>query len=97
MAKSRSVFEEQKAKMMSRAYIGTGAAILLLIVFVTRIVILQNTDVDRFKDNYINKNYREATLKAARGNLYAVDGSILATTVMRYNIYLDFKTMRDTL
>ncbi|WP_312902929.1 penicillin-binding transpeptidase domain-containing protein, partial [Chryseobacterium taichungense] len=48
------------------------------------------------KDDYINKNYREATLKAARGNLFASDGSILATTVMRYDIYLDFKTMKDT-
>jgi cell division protein FtsI (penicillin-binding protein 3) len=34
-----------------------------------RIVILQNTNVQEIKDDYINKNYREATLKAARGNL----------------------------
>lgn len=67
------------------------------VVFVARIIILQNTNVEEYKDNIINKNYREATLKAARGNLFASDGSILATTVMRYDIYLDFKTMRDTI
>jgi cell division protein FtsI (penicillin-binding protein 3) len=65
-------------------------------MFLARIVILQNTNVQEIKDDYINKNYREATLKAARGNLFASDGSILATTVMRYDIYLDFKTMKDT-
>jgi cell division protein FtsI (penicillin-binding protein 3) len=66
-------------------------------MFLARIVILQNTNVQEIKDDYINKNYREATLKAARGNLFASDGSILATTVMRYDIYLDFKTMKDTI
>jgi cell division protein FtsI (penicillin-binding protein 3) len=65
-------------------------------MFLARIVILQNTNVQEIKDDYINKNYREATLKAARGNLFASDGSILVTTVMRYDIYLDFKTMKDT-
>jgi hypothetical protein len=28
---------------------------------------------------------------------FASDGSILATTVMRYDIYLDFKSMKDTI
>lgn len=70
---------------------------MTFVVFVARIIILQNTNVEEYKDNIINKNYREATLKAARGNLFASDGSILATTVMRYDIYLDFKTMRDTI
>ncbi|GAA5092061.1 penicillin-binding protein [Chryseobacterium ginsengisoli] len=65
-------------------------------MFLARIIILQNTNVQEIKDDYINKNYRTATLKAARGNLFASDGSILATTVMRYDIYLDFKTMKDT-
>jgi cell division protein FtsI (penicillin-binding protein 3) len=68
----------------------------VFVMFLARIVVLQNTNVQEIKDDYINKNYREATLKAARGNLFASDGSILATTVMRYDIYLDFKTMKDT-
>jgi cell division protein FtsI (penicillin-binding protein 3) len=65
-------------------------------VFLIRLFQLQNTNVEVIKNDYINKNYREATLKAARGNIYASDGSILATTVMRYDIYIDFKTIKDT-
>uniref|UniRef100_UPI00321BD251 penicillin-binding transpeptidase domain-containing protein n=1 Tax=Chryseobacterium sp. TaxID=1871047 RepID=UPI00321BD251 len=78
-------------------YLFAVVALCVFVMFLARIVILQNTNVQEIKDDYINKNYREATLKAARGNLFASDGSILATTVMRYDIYLDFKTMKDTI
>lgn len=89
-------FEKKRLKSLKWGYSFAGVAILLFVVFLARILVLQNTNVQEIKEDYISKNYREAKLKAARGNLYAADGSILATTVMRYDVYLDFKTMRDT-
>ncbi len=89
-------FETKRVKALRWGYLFTGFAFVLFLVFLGRILVLQNTNVQEIKDDYINKNYREATLKAARGNLFASDGSILATTVMRYDVYLDFKIMRDT-
>ena len=89
-------FENKRSKTLRWGYLFAGAAFILFVVFLGRIIMLQNTNVQEIKDDYINKNYREATLKAARGNLYAADGSILATTVMRYDVYLDFKTIKDT-
>ena len=89
-------FEQKRSKTLRWGYLFTGFAFVLFVVFLGRILVLQNTNVQEIKDDYINKNYREATLKAARGNLYASDGSILATTVMRYNVYLDFKIIKDT-
>jgi cell division protein FtsI (penicillin-binding protein 3) len=89
-------FEKKRSNALRWGYLFTGFAFILFVVFLARILILQNTNVQEIKDDYINKNYREATLKAARGNLYAADGSILATTVMRYDIYLDFKIIKDT-
>lgn len=77
-------------------YAFASGAFLLFILFLIRIVVLQNTNVEAIREDYISKNYREATLKAARGNLYASDGSILATTVMRYDVFIDFKTIKDT-
>lgn len=93
---TQNEFENKRAKTLRWGYFFAGFAFVLFIVFIARILILQNTNVQEIKDDYINKNYREATLKAARGNLYAADGSILATTVMRYDVYLDFKTIKDT-
>ncbi|KQM41734.1 penicillin-binding transpeptidase domain-containing protein [Chryseobacterium sp. Leaf201] len=89
-------YDNKRKKTLKWGYLFTVVALCMFVMFLARIIILQNTNVQEIKDDYINKNYREATLKAARGNLFASDGSILATTVMRYDIYLDFKTMKDT-
>ena len=89
-------FEKKRSNTLRWGYLFTGFAFVLFVVFLGRILFLQNTNVQEIKDDYINKNYREATLQAARGNLFASDGSILATTVMRYDIYLDFKIVKDT-
>jgi len=90
-------YDSKRKKTLRWGYLFAVGVLCVFVLFLTRIVILQNTNVQEIKDDYINKNYREATLKAARGNLFASDGSILATTVMRYDIYLDFKTMKDTI
>lgn len=90
-------YDNKRKKALRWGYLFAAVALCVFVMFLGRIVVLQNTNVQEIKDDYINNNYRTATLKAARGNLYASDGSILATTVMRYDIYLDFKTMRDTL
>ncbi|WP_374458403.1 penicillin-binding transpeptidase domain-containing protein [Chryseobacterium taeanense] len=90
-------YDNKRKKTLRWGYLFAVVALCVFVMFLARIVILQNTNVQEIKDDYINKNYREATLKAARGNLFASDGSILATTVMRYDIFLDFKTMRDTI
>lgn len=96
MAKQND-YDIKRKKTLRWGYLFTGFAIVLFTVFLGRILILQNTNVEEIKNDYINNNYREATLKAARGNLYASDGSILATTVMRYDIYVDFKTIKDSI
>src|SRR5690606_22679833 len=92
----KNEFEAKRSKTLRWGYLFVGAAFILFVVFLARILVLQNTNVQAIKQDYISKNYREATLKAARGNLYAADGSILATTVMRYDVFLDFKTIKDT-
>jgi cell division protein FtsI (penicillin-binding protein 3) len=90
-------YDNKRKKTLRWGYLFAVGVLCVFVMFLARIIILQNTNVQEIKDDYINKNYREATLKAARGNLFASDGSILATTVMRYDIYLDFKTMKDTI
>lgn len=90
-------YDNKRKKTLRWGYLFAVVALCVFVLFIGRIILLQNTNVQEIKDDYINKNYRTVTLKAARGNLFASDGPILATTVMRYDIYLDFKTMRDTI
>lgn len=89
-------YDNKRSNTLKWGYLFAGVAFIVFVLFLGRILVLQHTNVQKFEDDYINKNYREATLKAARGNLFASDGSILATTVMRYDIYVDFKTIKDT-
>ena len=90
-------YENKRAKTLKWGYLFAGVAFLVFVVFLARIVVLQNNNIENIEKNYININYREDTVKAARGNLYSADGSILATTVMKYNIYIDFKTIKDSI
>ncbi|KQR95166.1 peptidoglycan glycosyltransferase [Chryseobacterium sp. Leaf180] len=89
-------YDNKRKKTLRWGYLFAVMALCVFGMFLVRIVVLQNTNVQEIKDDYINNNYRTATLKAARGNLFASDGSILATTVMRYDIFIDFKTMKDS-
>ena len=90
-------YDNKRSRTLKWGYLFAGVAFVVFVVFLARIIFLQHTNVQNFEDNYINKNYREAKLKAARGNLFASDGSILATTVMRYDVFVDFKTIKDTI
>lgn len=89
-------YDAKRKKTLRWGYLYAVVALCVFALFIGRIFVLQNTNVQEIKDDYINNNYRTATLKAGRGNLFASDGSILATTVMRYDIYIDFKTIKDT-
>src|SRR5690606_37795155 len=93
---NKNNFDNKRRKTLRWGYLFALVAFLAFTLFLGKIIVLQDTNVQEIKDDYISKNYREAKLKAARANLYASDGSILATRVMRYDIYLDLKTIKDS-
>ena len=96
MAKQNE-YENKRTKALQLGYIFVAVVLVTFMVFIGRIVALQNdSNVKDIEKNYIQPNYKEDTVKAARGNLYASDGSILATTVIKYNIFIDFKVIKDT-
>ena len=96
MAKQNE-YEKKRTKALRWGYIFVALVLVTFMVFIGRIAVLQNnSNVKEIEKNYIQPNYKEDTVKAARGNLYASDGSILATTVIKYNIFIDFKVIKDT-
>lgn len=96
MAKQNN-FEEQRSKALIWGYIFGIAAFMLFVVFFFRIVYIQNnSSVADIEKDLIQVNYKQDTVKAARGNIYATDGSVLATTVIKYNVFIDFKVIKDT-
>ena len=96
MAKQNE-YEKKRTKALRWGYIFVALVLVTFMVFIGSIAVLQNnSNVKEIEKNYIQPNYKEDTVKAARGNLYASDGSILATTVIKYNIFIDFKVIKDT-
>lgn len=90
-------YDTKRTNALKWGYLFVGVAFVVFIIFLFRIFLLQHTNVQNIEDQIIKNNYRQATLKAARGNLFAADGSILATTVMRYDVYIDFNTIKDSI
>lgn len=94
---NNSMYEEKRKWAIYKGWGLVFIAFIAFIGFICRIIYIQNINVKEIEQRISESNYRNVELKPARGNLYAADGSILATTVMRYDIYIDFKTIKKPL
>lgn len=75
---------------------------LMMLIFalaiVGRIVILQTIDGDKWRKKASLSYVKERTVEAVRGNIYADDGSLLATSLPKYRLGFDpLVTMRNPL
>ncbi len=73
--------------ILTRAYIIGFFLLILFIGIGAKMLFIQIDEKGKYKDNIAM-----CTIPAKRGNLYAADETLLATTVTRYDAALDFKT-----
>ncbi len=80
-----------KKTIILRSYLVFFLVLVLAILILRQIILLQTKD----KDKYIalSKQYttKMRTIEASRGNIYAADGSLLATSIPKYEIRMDAK------
>ncbi|WP_185869831.1 penicillin-binding protein [Blattabacterium cuenoti] len=72
-----------------------------LFIFIAALIIfnlfyIQNSS-EGYKKYVIEKTIRSNLIKAKRGNIYASDRSILAMSVIKYNIHVDFRSIPEKL
>lgn len=67
---------------------------MAILFFMFKIKVVEGDVLDEFAQE---NNFRLATAEAERGNLYASNGALLATTVTKHNIFVDLKTIKDDL
>jgi Cell division protein FtsI/penicillin-binding protein 2 len=72
-----------------------------LFIFIATLIIfnlfyIQNSS-EKYKKSMIENTIRTNLIKAKRGNIYASDSSILAMSVMRYDIHIDFRSISEKL
>ncbi len=65
-----------------------------IVVFMFRINIIEGAELERFAER---NNFRLDTVEAERGNLYASNGALMATTVTKHNIFVDLSVIKDDL
>lgn len=73
---------------------------MLLVVFVmivVQIVRIQTVHKSHYEEIASNRVIKKHVIKARRGNIYAEDGSLLATTVIQYDVSIDPTVVKTNL
>lgn len=75
--------------ILNRMYLVAGGLFLIALAVGFKLVNIQVRDGDKYRELAEARTERMFTIPANRGNLYAGDGSLLATSVPKYDIRFD--------
>ncbi len=83
----------RETKILNRFYLVAIGLLILASAVIFRLVQIQFNEGDYYRSEAAKKTMQNIPVKANRGNIYAQDGSLLATSVSRYDIRFDAKTV----
>ncbi len=86
---------KREKNIMYRLYIVVGAMILIAFAISFKLINIQFVDGDKYRELALKNTTKNFTIPANRGNVYADDGSLLATSVPKYDIRFDAMTVSD--
>ena len=75
-------------KVVSRSTVLLVIALLLFGLLLLRVLLLQTLEYDKYQRKVIEQMTTEAEVKASRGNIYDANGTLLATNVSTYRIFI---------
>jgi cell division protein FtsI (penicillin-binding protein 3) len=78
-----------RTNILLRVYIAFGLILLLSLAVIIQLYRLQYIQGDKWKQMASKSSTRYETIEAVRGNIYSVDGSLLATSVPEYELHMD--------
>lgn len=88
-----------KKEILLKAYAVGFLMVVMAMGIIFKLISLQTDPEEKAKFEAFAQrtNFRDADIPAQRGNLYAADGSLLATSVRQYDIAIDGKSMSQDL
>ena len=89
MSNQKNAKINTRKAILLRAYLVFGIVVVFGISVLFTAAKLQLGADEEFSKEMQQKNTRTIDVKAIRGNIYAADGSLLATSVPRYNMIFD--------
>ncbi len=78
--------------ILNRLYFVAGCMFVFAILVVYKLVVIQFVDGDKYRDLVEKGTVKNVVIPANRGNVYASDGSLLATSIPKYDIRFDAVT-----
>ena len=81
--------------IMNRFYLFVVGLFLFAIVLIGKLVFIQTQEGEKYRALAKQRTVKNFVLAPSRGNIYADDQSLLATTVPRYEIRWDAKVVSD--
>lgn len=78
-----------RTDILLRVYIAFGLIVLLAFAVLFKLFHVQFVEGGKWRDMADSLSTRFANVEAARGNIYSVDGSLLATSVPEYEVRMD--------
>lgn len=82
--------------ILNRMYLVAGGMFLFALFVAFKLCNIQLADGDKYKERAEARTERMFTIPANRGNLYAGDGSLLATSVPKYDVRFDALAPKQT-
>jgi len=82
-----------KQNILNRFYLITGMLLLFVTAIVYKITEIQWLEGADYRAEAIENTIKQFDIPANRGNVYTADGSLLATSVPKYDIRMDVVTV----
>lgn len=78
-----------KTDILLRAYISFGVMVVIAVAVIYKLFTVQVVEGDKWRAMQDSLSTKYVNVEPARGNIYSVDGKLLATSVPEYDIRMD--------
>ena len=75
--------------ILNRLYFVSGCMLVFALLVIFKLVSIQLVDGDKYRNIAENRTIKNVIIPANRGNVYSVNGNLLATSIPKYDIRLD--------
>ncbi|MDX1462604.1 MAG: penicillin-binding protein [Marinirhabdus sp.] len=83
----------EEKNILNRLYFIAGGMFLFALLIAVKLADIQFVEGDKYRDLALKNTTKNFTIPANRGNVYSDDGSLLASSIPKYDIYFDAVTV----
>ena len=86
----------EKKQILNKLYLLTGFLFLFAIAIIYKLIHIEHIDGEMYRVEAEEGTVKTFEIAANRGSVYTADGSLLATSVSRFDVRMDAVTISDS-